>query len=55
MRVAFTTHSMRFRIGVADVGVEVEPIFRSPVGFQASSQALEVGVLEDTLVVQVTH
>ena len=54
-RVAFTTHIVRSRIGITDVGVEVEPIFRSPFGFQASSHTLEVGVFEDTLVVQVAH
>ena len=53
--VAFTTHIVRSRIGITDVGVEVEPIFRSPFGFQASCHTLEVGVFEDTLVVKVAH
>ena len=46
---------MALRVGVGDVGVEVEPIFRIPVSLQTRSDALEVGVLEDTLVVQVAH
>ena len=54
-RLSFSIHVVALRVGVGDVGVEVEPIFRIPVSLQTRSDTLEVCILEDTFVVQVTH